>query len=476
MNIYKLASFIFLFVSAISLTQAQSITIKNNNKSGTYSESSFFSEFEIEYEGEFEIASDDRSVTKMSPGAYLKVSKSAFGSSRKVMLEADDNGKISRKYYTGWREREFEPEGKEWLREMLPEVVRNTAVGARSRISRFYSKGGIKTVMNEIPKLQGDFLQMTYLELVMEKDLSESELIQILHSASGQISSGFYLAKFLKENLKTFTSNEQMVGVFIEAGNSIASDFYQSDLLKEVIEDKNLDNATVARMLKGIGASVGSDHYLSQTLTTLFKARQLSTTEQIELFILSKNISSDHYLSQFLISSLKEDHFSAGAKSALLKALEGIGSDHYTTQVANQLSKKPLKPEELESLLSLLATQVSSDHYLTQSLIYLIRAQKFNSQSFGSLIRTLESVSSDHYATQVVHEIADKMSPPEEDLAALLQSLAAHVSSDHYLAQSLSDLAPLVKQSGPKAASAYKSATQTISSDTYLGKANRALR
>ena len=110
-------------------------------------------DFNIEYEGDITISDDDRDIVAISRGGFIEIKKSRFGKRRRLVIESE-GGKLIRKFFIGWSEKPYDPDGKNWLADILPDIVRSTTIGAQSRVDRFYKRGGANAVMSEIGKIK----------------------------------------------------------------------------------------------------------------------------------------------------------------------------------------------------------------------------------------------------------------------------------------------------------------------------------
>jgi hypothetical protein len=104
----------------------------------------------VRYKGNIKVSDDDSQVTYITPGGYLEISKKAFGSKRELLIESDVNGTLQFAYKENRRNEPYDPEGKRFLVDVLPEVVRSSDVAALDRVMRFYEKGGVSAVLREI--------------------------------------------------------------------------------------------------------------------------------------------------------------------------------------------------------------------------------------------------------------------------------------------------------------------------------------
>ncbi|HEU5292724.1 MAG TPA: hypothetical protein VFU05_18875, partial [Cyclobacteriaceae bacterium] len=139
-------------------SSSKNINIESD-KSGTtkWSTSTGLSSFNVEYRGKIEIEDDDKDIKSMSDGAYLEISKTVFGSKRSIVIESIGGGKFKKQYYENRTMVNWEPQGREWLAEILPEVVRTTTLCAESRVKRFFKQGGTTAVLAEMDKIDSDY-------------------------------------------------------------------------------------------------------------------------------------------------------------------------------------------------------------------------------------------------------------------------------------------------------------------------------
>ena len=153
MNFRTVALFMIGILIAVSaIGQDISIFSKNDNQKIVFNRGGL-SSFNVETRGKIELSDDDKDIKSMSPDGYLEITKTVFGSKRTIVVSPQGNG-LKREYYEGRTAVAFEPEGRKWLSEILPEILRSTTIGAESRVNRFYKQGGTKGVLDEITKLE----------------------------------------------------------------------------------------------------------------------------------------------------------------------------------------------------------------------------------------------------------------------------------------------------------------------------------
>jgi len=414
-------------------------SISNDGK-GKIKISSNGKDFKIEYEGDITLSDDDKDIVAISRGGFIEIEKSSFGNRRRIVIESDRSGNLIRKYYEGRKEQNFNPDGKEWLAEVLQEIVRTTTIAAEARVDRFYGKGGANAVLGEIGQIESDYVKSKYFELLLEKNLSNSDLVNTIKTAGKEVESDHYLSSILKSNQKAFLSNSQTVSAYLDAAKSLNSDHYMTSVLKKVINDKSINDSQMESLLE-LSKSVNSDHYVTQILSEVMDNRELNSQNISKIISLSKDIQSDHYKTQVLKKVINDNGLPSNAYDAFLATLSDVNSDHYISDVIRTLMDKKLDAS-------------------TGSLNNLLDLVK-------------NSVQSDHYATTIYKRMGDQ-NLTEDQLIAVLNSLS-NIQSDHYMSQTLLSFADKVKNSSERVKSAYRTAAKSIGSDHYYGRAVKAI-
>lgn len=437
LNVLLLALLIAFPTNSFSQTNINTTT--NNGKSKIHITNNG-KDFKIEYEGDITLSDDDKDIIAISSGGFIEIERSSFGSKRRVVIESDRNGKLLKKYYEGRKEKDFIPDGKEWLANVLQEVVRTTTIGAQSRVNRFYTRGGANAVLGEIGEIKSDYVKEAYFKMLIEKNLSNGDLVNVIRRAGAEIDSDHYLASILTSNQKAFLSSSQTISAYLDAAKSLGSDHYLTSVLKEVINDQTINDDQMDSFLE-LSKSINSDHYMTEVLMEVMENRELTSQNISKIISLSNDIESDHYKSEVLIQVINSKGMSSNAYDAFIETLDDIESDHYISVV----------------IIELLDTKVDAS---TASLSKLLDMVK-------------RSVRSDHYASNIYKKIS-RQDLTEDQLITTFESLST-IQSDHYKSKALASFANKVKRSSERIKSAYRTAAKSIDSDTYYSRAMKAL-
>ncbi len=430
---------------------------------------SAFTSFNVEMRGRIELTDDDKDVKSISSDGYLEIKKTVFGSKRTLKITPAQDG-LNREYYEGRTKVAFEPDGRAWMAEILPELVRSTTIGAQGRVNRIYRQGGVSAVNDEIDRLQSNHVKSHYANLIVQKQLKNAEYAQVIDRVSRSISSNYYLSEFLKENLNTFIKSKETLDALFRATARIDSDHYKSEVIKAGLRNKSISDDAVKIILLAAG-DMDSDHYKTEVLTSLMN-QSLNDVVMIEIINTSKSIDSDHYRSVVLSKALEEKTLSDEAFDRSVESLTSIGSDHYKTEVLTKLLENSL-PDAVVSRIIDLTKSIDSDHYTSEVLRTILETQRLNNENFGKLVSTAGDLESDHY-TSTVMEIALSRELEPQKMKLLLKA-SSGIGSDHYLSEVLQTAAPMVREMTNDVKQAYRDTAAKIKSETYYGRSIRAL-
>lgn len=472
-----LASFSFSFGQKTIITSDENkeqIVITNGSKTWKHTSRTGLNSFNIEYKGTIEVTDDDKDVKSISPGGYLEISKTTFGSKREVLIESASGNSLRREYYEGRKKVDWNPDGKNWLAEILPEIVRSTGIAAESRVNRFFKQGGVEAVLNEMSRLDGDYVVAIYGKHLIGKDnLSNKELKQALDGISRELDSDYYLAQILKDNAKKLLKNESTAETFFEAAKKIDSDYYATVVLKEALETYTPSAASLTKIMEA-SKEIGSDYYQASLLSEVLNLDNLNGELLSEIIKTARDIDSDYYQTQILSKALEKEGLSATSYNSLLEAVSNVSSDYYMASVFSKLADNRLEESTIMKMVTLVNDQMSSDYYAAAVLSKLMEQQELSSKAVDALAMGISNLNSGHYAASTIKSVSKNDNLSKESLLSVIKSIG-NINSDYYKASALESIARQVKKSDSEVKDAYRVVAKTINSNTYYGKAMRAI-
>ena len=316
-------------------------------------------------------------------------------------FEADNSGTIQRRYREGMSEKPFVPDGKAWLSQALPRIIRQTAFGAPGRVARILKAKGAGGVLAEITLIEGSWAKRIYFtELLKSPGLEAATVGQALEQAGRQIESDYELASLLissdgllvdeatrrayfdaarsiesdYEMRRTYSSAlkrgpvspEALAGV-LDASTGIGSDYEEAELLVQIARLQPLDARTRAPFLKAL-ATVESDYECRRVVSAVVRADPTPDTLATMLDP-SLAIDSDYEQASFLIDVAKSQPIDGPLRAPFFKGVDTIASSFERGRVLQAVVKRGnLSPETVVAVLR--STQsMDSGHEASQVLL-----------------------------------------------------------------------------------------------------------
>jgi SOS response regulatory protein OraA/RecX len=431
-----------------------------------------FNSFNVEMRGRIEVTEDDRDIKSMSPDGYLEITKTVFGSKRTLVISPQGSG-LKREYYEGRTSIPYEPEGRKWLGEIMPELIRSTLIGAESRVARFYRQGGVGRVLTEISEIESDYVRYHYADFLLKvPGVTAKDYPVIINQLADLMDSDHYLTELLQNNLDKFLATKESANAVFNATKEMESDHYKTQVIKEALRQQQASPEGIKSILAA-SSQIDSDHYKTEVLTSLLRQPNLADATVAEMIVATNNIDSDHYRTIILNKALDYKGLSSASYQKVLESVRNIDSDHYKTEVLKNLLENKLPTEQVFTLVDL-SSSIDSDHYLTIVFTEALEHQDLSDDAFKRLIDRAAEVDSDHYASTILRAALELPNLNDAKVISII-SAAAHIESDHYITEVLTASASRVRGGSPAVRDAYRTTAKRISSETYYGRAMRAI-
>lgn len=418
------------------LAQAQVVLGTYASKS-KYISNSPFSYFEISFDGEIRISNDDQGIESMSPGSYLKISRASFGNKRKLELRGSEGGKIVRRYFEGRNELTFEPDGADWLADILIEVIRTTGIDAKGRVDRFYRNSGVNGVLDEISEIESSSGKGRYFDALLLKELSSQDLAEIASSISSLISSSSEKGNLYRRHSKAFLVNDQVTSSYFRGISRISSNSERGSVLNHILE-----NDLTETQFKGVLNVVESISSSSEKGSVLRHVNKAS--------IENMNISDEYFEAINSISSSSE-----------------IGS-----VLRDLLSEVNLNDEMLTELFYSVG-RMSSSTEMGSVLKFAIKKNKITNLQNEAFFNALDEISSDSEAGTVLRSLIQKGQISISTKVMLIQA-TGNLSSNTEIGRILRDAVAFMDNTS-EINEAYFEVVGNMSSSTEMGSVLRSM-
>ncbi|MBN7811370.1 hypothetical protein J0A68_10405 [Algoriphagus sp. H41] len=312
----------------------------------------------LETNGKITISEDEKSIASISPGGYLKIERTTFGNSRSLFI-TNKGGSLDYEYKEGGRSKPFEPDGRIWLSEILPDLLNSTTIGAEARVDRYYAKGGAKSVLGLMSQLKSDHVKSAYLGILMKKNLSQSETSAVIDAVPSQLDSDHYKLEVYKKVPPAYFKD---INQLTRAVSNIDSDHFKTELLKPIFKT-NVLAGQGEKALQLINL-VDSDHFKLEIAKSI--PFQNISTQDLRFLVESvvPKIDSDHFKNELLKSVINTNNLTEERALIILNGVKSMDSDHFKAETLKSLCAKQPSERVKQQIREVAKTSIESSHFL----------------------------------------------------------------------------------------------------------------
>jgi beta-lactamase regulating signal transducer with metallopeptidase domain len=290
----------------------------------------------LSHRGRITFSDDDSDVVGISPGGHFAlVEESRFLPSllqgmfsyRRLELLPRPDGTIERRFTLRGVERPFDPEGREWLRGLLPRLVRRTAVGAEGRVARILKNEGLASMITEVGRLETDYVRGRYISALSDQmpGMTPVQVADVLR-ATLAISSDYELARTLMRIDGQQKVAGEAVAAFFTALATVESDYEHARVLTS-LAPRAADSVMADGILRSV-ESVQSDYEARRVLEALTAVQNLSTQTLDGIIRSTTLIGSDYEHASALVSVAQRHALTGALYDVYVSAARQIGSSH----------------------------------------------------------------------------------------------------------------------------------------------------
>lgn len=427
----------------------------------------------ISTNGELTFNDNYTDVISVSEDGYLKISMVSFGMRRKLYVSSDD-GRVVYRYFEGSKEVNFEPKGRKWMQEVLPDIIRNSGIDLENRVNKIYQKKGVTGFLNELVETDSDYYRSRMVNyLLKNNELKKSELQSLLREFPYRIDSDYELSQIYKKHNPAFLVDLELSTEFFNSLEELSSDYELSQVLKSVYKLNDLDNGKFSLFI-GAFDDISSDYEKSNLMKLALNDDRLSNTQLKELLVQIEDISSDYEKSQIIKSLLHRHGLSPENIKDVIRLSHSISSDYEMTQILNSIIKGGMLDQDNLEVFNNLLEEISSDYSYTGILKDLIGYEKLGSGRYDFLLEASDNISSDYELGRFYHALLNQRELSVDQQLKLIAK-AQNISSNYELAQFLTEASQKMDLDNDKVYEALLHATQEISSEYEYGKVMKVI-
>ena len=367
----------------------------------------------VKIDGKIEFTDDDHDVKSLPPHGHFTLEEGSLLSGRGYDVKADATGNLTKTYSVGRTSKPLDDEGRAWLGRLLPQVIRDTGMGAGPRVARILRQGGPPAVIAEIGLIHGDGSRRIYLEQLFSQAALNTEQLKESAKMIREISSDGDKAQVLiAVDEKYFTGN--LRPYLFDAAESINSDGDKGRVLSDIISK---DAGNIESLVRATRAAshISSDGDKAEVLVEIADPYRASDELHMVYFEAANSISSDGDHARVLSKLLQVHGDDHDTLARVLRSAENISSDGDKARVLREAVSSYRDDQAMRKAFFDAANSISSDGDHQQVLVTLVHRQGIGTDTLGGIANSAQRMSSDGDKARVLVDLAGANIEPVRD-------------------------------------------------------------
>ncbi|HEY3518303.1 MAG TPA: hypothetical protein VGL98_14740 [Gammaproteobacteria bacterium] len=349
----------------------------------------------VESDGDVDLEPDGSGVASLDRDGSFDVSMRRDGLDRRVLYTNND-GTIERKFFVERDEQPWGSEADRFVAEVMPIVLRETAINADERVAWLIDNRGEDGLLDEIELINSDFAQRVYsVEYAKTATIAPADFERLMKLTGDNMSSDFDVRTTLIEVFDAQMPTGASLDALLEAGETISSDF-DARMVLEHVGPKMPRTPEAAEAYFALARTISSDFDMRLALQPLLTSSE-SDDELVAraIDVAGSEISSDFDLRTVLAEASGRVGQSDTLARAYTTASRSISSDFDQRLALTALADNAaLTPAGWQMLLES-ARDISSDFDTATLLAELVPHLPRDEAVLRAYRETLDTIDSD---------------------------------------------------------------------------------
>ncbi|MBV9074243.1 MAG: M56 family metallopeptidase [Acidobacteria bacterium] len=348
-------------------------------------------------------------IESISPGGHFEINERKGDTLRRLRIESNQNGQLAFTYKLNGAQQEFDSAGRAWFSALLVQLERATGFAASTRVPALLAKGGPQAVLDEITKLQSDYVRQVYFTKLFENaTLPAPLLVRALDQAREEISTDYSLAQVLLTIAQRYDLNDEKQRVaFLNGANKLTTDYEHSRVLLELLKRPNLSPEILHAALES-AKGINTDYEKSRILTTIVSLKEFNAGEMASYLDLAGAIHTDYEHSRCLLAFIQHQKVSPAAMNQILRSASSIGTDYEKSRVLLAVDQSGNFDEQQISTYLGLVDSIGTDYERSRDLIGLMHDHKLGEDALAKIIAETQKIGTDYEKARVLTEVAQR--------------------------------------------------------------------
>ena len=381
----------------------------------------------IQGKGEITFTDDDADVASLSDDGYLMIDVRNAEGRRRVEIEFR-RGTIERRFYVEGHERPWDQDARSWLAKTIPDIIRQTGIGAKARVKRLVARQGANGVLDEVAKITSSYVKRTYLTALMDATTLDSAAWQRLFRDAGrQMSSDYELTQVVLAAMSRQPDAAARLAA-VDALSSVRSDYEHRRALAAIVKAGPLTPAIVRAMLQS-AHNISSDYEQRQFLQQLIAAGAAESATAADLFGAIRTISSDFERRQILSALVGRAVSSPDIARELFQSVLTMRSDSERGDVLRNVGATIVFNDATRQVFFKVVDAMHSDFERKRVLLSVLRGKDSSDAVLKEVLASAAGMTSDAERANVLLDLVNRHGV-SETLKPSFQSTVDRMRSD----------------------------------------------
>ena len=368
----------------------------------------------ITVKGEIQFSADDKAIIAMSDDAMFDFEFiDGQGVKHRVMI---DSNKQIKSYFRDGEAAEVSNQP-QLLAELLPNVLKESAFMANTRVSARFNQFGYEKLKAYVLSVNNESAKGIYTQLMLGLMTPNAKQwhfwLNVAKQFGQQHNQAIVLQALALQMHELDFGFDSPEFVLLSAQVKSLNDHYGFEVYSSYLVKMEYHYRTFAQLLK----LVGSDHYQFELLMILLNTEK-SLLEQ-DIHDLVRLFDSEHYKAEVYLNAMNSTWFNS---DTVIEAMLALSSDHYRVELLKHFVRHRFDNVDFDKLGNAIS-YVQSDHYKFEILSYLLNSDEYESQAKGLILEQLPIMGSEHYQAQLIANILEAEFLTKSHISALKESI-----------------------------------------------------
>lgn len=370
---------------------------------------------EIRSRGNIEFNDTFDGVKSISPNGYLLIKERRWFTIRKLEVTGDAKGNPSYRFSIHGRNMEFDERAKEWMRYVMPEVIRFSGFNAGARVEQLLSEGGMDAVLREISRLDGNSVKRIYvMKLAKLGNLDQNEWQKVIRLSGREISSSSQLNRTLCELAEKAPADHQITTALFMATEEISSSSEKRAAISRIARIRRMDEEAGIAMGRSI-KTISSSSETASALTVMAETCPADDPVIASYLDAAESISSSSERAQALVALSEKEGLSNHSWVGMAQTAESISSSSETRRTLEAIAKRCPPDDEVMSAYLRAAASISSSSESASAIVAALEKENLSESTYIEIARAASTISSSSEQGRVLRKMA-AVCPVDDDV------------------------------------------------------------